>query len=31
MTGLFLAAVGIAYLRQTDWVMSLVRWIGGLF
>jgi hypothetical protein len=31
VTGLFLAAVGIAYLRQTDWVMSLVRWIGGLF
>ena len=26
-TGLFLAAVGIVYLRQTDWVISLYQWL----
>jgi hypothetical protein len=31
VTGLFLAAVGIAYLRQIDWVMSAVRFVGDLF
>ncbi|MFC7548818.1 hypothetical protein [Plantactinospora sp. GCM10030261] len=29
LTGLFLAGVGIAYLRQTDWVMSAWHWIFG--
>jgi hypothetical protein len=31
VTGLFLTAVGIVYLRQIDWIMSAVRWAGGLF
>lgn len=29
ITGLFLAGVGIAYLRQTDWVMSAWHWVFG--
>lgn len=27
VTGLFLAGVGIAYLRQTEWVMDLWNWL----
>jgi hypothetical protein len=30
-TGLFLAVVGVAYLRQTEWVMSAWSWIAGRF
>jgi hypothetical protein len=30
-TGLFLAVVGVAYLRQTEWVMSAWSWIVGRF
>jgi hypothetical protein len=29
ITGLFLAGVGVAYLRQTDWVMSAWHWVFG--
>jgi serine/threonine protein kinase len=28
-TGLFLAAAGIAYLRQTPWVVELYTWLAG--
>ncbi|MFC0530854.1 hypothetical protein [Phytohabitans kaempferiae] len=31
VTGLFLTGVGIAYLRQTEWVMDAVNWVRGLF
>lgn len=27
VTGLFLAGVGVAYLRQTEWVMDLWNWV----
>jgi len=30
ITGLFLAAAGVAYLQQVPWVMSAVHWVGGL-
>jgi hypothetical protein len=29
ITGLFLAAAGIAYLQQTPWVIDLYNWING--
>jgi hypothetical protein len=29
LTGLFLAAAGVAYLRQVDWVLSAWNWLGG--
>ncbi|BCB79453.1 hypothetical protein GCM10022251_71930 [Phytohabitans flavus] len=31
ITGIFLVGVGIAYLRQTDWVMDAFNWVSGLF
>ncbi|BCB84613.1 hypothetical protein [Phytohabitans suffuscus] len=31
ITGIFLTGVGIAYLRQTGWVMDFVNWIRSLF
>ncbi|GIF40802.1 DNA-directed RNA polymerase II [Actinoplanes xinjiangensis] len=31
VAGLFLAGVGIAFLRQTGWVMQAVDWVIGLF
>lgn len=31
LTGLFLFGVGIAYLRQTGWVMDLFNFVRGLF
>lgn len=31
ITGIFLVGVGIAYLRQTEWVMDVVNWVRGLF
>lgn len=31
ITGVFLVGVGIAYLRQTEWVMDVVNWVRGLF
>jgi hypothetical protein len=31
LTGLFLAGVGFAYLRQTEWVMDAWNWVRGLF
>lgn len=31
VTAVFLTAVGVVYLRQVDWVMSVARWVGGLF
>jgi len=30
LTGLFLVAAGIAYLKWTPWVMTLYAWIRGL-
>ncbi|MGI5215992.1 hypothetical protein [Plantactinospora sp. CA-290183] len=30
VTGLFLAGVGVAYLRQTEWVVNLWNWVAGL-
>jgi Protein kinase domain len=29
LTGLFLVAAGVAYLRQVDWVMGIVSWFGN--
>jgi hypothetical protein len=29
LTGLFLAAAGVAYLRQTSWVIDLINWLNG--
>lgn len=31
VTGLFLAAVGLGYLRQTEWVVNLWNWFTGLW
>ncbi|MDQ7905582.1 hypothetical protein RB614_13760 [Phytohabitans sp. ZYX-F-186] len=31
VTAIFLVGVGIAYLRQTEWVMDIVNWVRGLF
>ena len=31
VTGIFLALAGLAYLRQTPWVVELLAWIRGLF
>lgn len=31
ITGTFLLGVGIAYLRQTEWVMDVFNWVRGLF
>jgi len=31
ITAVFLVGVGIAYLRQTEWVMDVVNWVRGLF
>ncbi|MEV4642863.1 DNA-directed RNA polymerase II [Actinoplanes sp. NPDC049548] len=31
VAGLFLAGVGIAHLRQTEWVMTAVSWVVDLF
>lgn len=31
VTAIFLIGVGVAHLRQTDWVMDAYRWILGLF
>jgi hypothetical protein len=31
VAGLFLAGVGIAFLRQTGWVMQAVTWVIDLF
>jgi hypothetical protein len=31
VAGLFLVGVGLAHLQQTDWVMSAVGWVTGLF
>jgi hypothetical protein len=31
VTGIFLVGVGLAHLRQTDWVMNSVNWVVGLF
>ncbi|HEX5542850.1 MAG TPA: hypothetical protein VFX60_15025 [Micromonospora sp.] len=31
LTGLFLAGVGVAYLRQTEWVMGVWSWFSGLW
>jgi hypothetical protein len=28
LTALFLAGAGLAYLRQVDWVMNAVHWLG---
>ncbi|GAB3986631.1 hypothetical protein V1634_05565 [Plantactinospora veratri] len=30
VTGIFLAGVGVAYLRQTEWVVDLWNWVAGL-
>jgi hypothetical protein len=27
VTGLFLAAVGVAFLRQTEWVVTAWNWV----
>lgn len=29
VTGLFLAGVGVAYLRQTEWIVSAWNWVTG--
>jgi hypothetical protein len=29
LTGLFLLAAGVAYLRQTSWVIDLLNWLNG--
>jgi hypothetical protein len=31
VTAVFLVGVGLAHLRQTDWVMQAWRWVAGLF
>ena len=31
VAALFLAGVGVAHLRQTEWVMDAYRWVVGLF
>ncbi|MBM2623531.1 DNA-directed RNA polymerase II [Actinoplanes sp. LDG1-06] len=31
VTALFLAGVGVAWLQQTEWVMTAVNWVTGLF
>jgi hypothetical protein len=31
ITAVFLFGVGVAHLRQTDWVMEAYRWVLGLF
>lgn len=31
VAALFLAGVGVAHLRQTEWVMEAYRWVAGLF
>ena len=31
VTAVFLVGVGLAHLRQTDWVMQAWRWVTGLF
>ncbi|WP_430782976.1 DNA-directed RNA polymerase II [Actinoplanes sp. G11-F43] len=31
VAGVFLAGVGFAFLRQTDWVMTAVNWVTGSF
>ncbi|MGN9911657.1 hypothetical protein ACTMTJ_29365 [Phytohabitans sp. LJ34] len=31
ITGVFLVGVGVAYLRQTEWVMDAFNWVRGLF
>ena len=31
VAALFLAGVGLAHLRQTEWVMDAYRWVVGLF
>ncbi|HEX5595731.1 MAG TPA: hypothetical protein VFX61_06895 [Micromonosporaceae bacterium] len=31
VTGLFLVGVGVAYLRQTEWVMGVWNWFAGLW
>jgi uncharacterized membrane protein YiaA len=31
VAGIFLVGVGIAHLRQTEWVMTAVNWVVGLF
>jgi hypothetical protein len=31
VTAIFLVGVGVAYLRQTEWVMDVVNWVQGLF
>ncbi|GAA1604420.1 DNA-directed RNA polymerase II [Actinoplanes couchii] len=31
VAGLFLAGVGFAFLRQTEWVMRVVNWVTGSF
>jgi hypothetical protein len=31
VAGIFLVGVGIAHLRQTEWVMTAVNWVTGLF
>jgi hypothetical protein len=30
LTGLFLVAAGVAYLRQTPWIVELITWIRDL-
>ncbi|MFY1687396.1 hypothetical protein [Plantactinospora sp. WMMB782] len=30
VTGIFLTGVGVAYLRQTEWVVDLWNWVAGL-
>ena len=31
VAALFLVGVGVAHLRQTEWVMDAYRWVVGLF
>lgn len=31
IVGVFLVGVGLAYLRQTEWVMDVWNWVRGLF
>jgi hypothetical protein len=31
VTGIFLVGVGVAYLRQTEWVMSVWNWLADLW
>jgi hypothetical protein len=30
ITGLFLAAAGVGYLRQTEWVVKAYEWVRNL-